>query len=99
MAIATPYNLGLMRAFRVYVCALGLPTSTKDIFCEGACTPDVGQVAFVEDVHNFIRNCEGPILQGRIAWQCVNELTQRGEVPEEAPSWYHKWSVRRGFIA
>src|ERR1700728_4542667 len=78
MTIATSDNLGLPRAFLVYIRALGLPPFAKDVFRKSAGTPDVGRIAFVEDVHDLIRNNEGLVLQSRVAWQCVHKFTQCG---------------------
>jgi hypothetical protein len=85
VTIAASNNLGLLRTFFVYICALGLPPFTKDIFGESARLPDVGWAALAEDVHDFIRNCEGLVLQGCVPRQSVYEFAQRSEVPEKTP--------------
>ena len=84
MAIAASDNLSL-RAFLVYICALGLPPFSKDIFRESTCTSDVGQVAFAENVHDLICDEEGLVLQSRVSRQGIHKFAQCGEVPEESP--------------
>ena len=88
MAISTSDNLGLLRALLIDIRTLCLPLFAKNIFRKSARTSDVGWVAFVQDIHDLIRNYEGLVLQGCVPRQGVYELPQRGEIPEQSPC-YH----------
>src|SRR5712691_10594138 len=97
MAMANLPDLCFLRSVFVNTLTALSPLLTKHLVSKLAGCRNTLRVILIKYVHDFICDCECFILEYRVTRKSVNDLAERGKVPEKVPC-RHIWhdEINRG---